>query len=122
MVIQKKISVAQCKSAIDKINQDYSASNSNINDVVTAFKGKQTNCEIQFRLATKAPNGKCFTGAGMFLDQLLVEFSTDCGQKLVNGGIIVFRTHYPPTKLLVASFQRKMNGKKWLSQSKNPFW
>ncbi len=58
----EKISIAQCKSAIDKMNRDFSASNSDVNDVVDAFKGKQANCEIQFRLATKAPDGTCFPG------------------------------------------------------------
>ncbi len=58
----EKISIDQCKSAIDRLNQDYSASNPEAPFVMKEFVDKQADCKIKFRLASIAPNGNCFPG------------------------------------------------------------
>ncbi len=59
---EEKISIAQCKRAIEILNQDYRASNPDLNLVVDNFQGMQGDAEIEFKLATKAPDGKHFPG------------------------------------------------------------
>lgn len=63
------ISDEQILDAFDILNRDYMLQNSDANNVVNAFNASNPSAtaipdsvEIQFRLATKAPDGTCFTG------------------------------------------------------------
>src|SRR3989338_5544855 len=58
----EQISDAQILSALDILNRDYRLQNSDANSVHPDFTGLPADVEIEFRLATKAPNGTCFSG------------------------------------------------------------
>ena len=48
--------------ALDILNRDFRLQNTDANNVVAAFQGMPTDAEIEFVLATKAPDGTCFSG------------------------------------------------------------
>jgi hypothetical protein len=54
----EKISAAQVQSQIAVLNQDYSATNPDRSKTPTPWKGLVANAQIQFRLATRDPEGK----------------------------------------------------------------
>lgn len=63
------ISDEQILDAFDILNRDYDLQNADAGNVVNAFNASNpsatsipTDADIQFRLATTAPNGTCFTG------------------------------------------------------------
>jgi hypothetical protein len=58
----ENISPAQIKSQIAVLNKDYSASNADKSKTPPVWKGLVTAANIQFKLATKDPNGKTTTG------------------------------------------------------------
>jgi PKD repeat protein len=58
----ENISRAQIMDALAILNRDYRALNSDKNDVVVNFKNLVADVEVEFVLATKAPNGACFGG------------------------------------------------------------
>lgn len=58
----ENISRAQILDALFILNRDYSLQNTDANNVVGAFQGMPANIEIEFVLATIAPNGQCFSG------------------------------------------------------------
>ncbi len=58
----ENISVAQIHDAVDILNRDYRLLNSDANNVQATFQGMPADIEIEFVLATKAPNGQCFSG------------------------------------------------------------
>ncbi len=58
----ENISREQIMDALEILNRDYRALNSDKDDVVSTFKSLAADVEIEFVLATKAPNGACFGG------------------------------------------------------------
>ena len=56
------ISDEQVYDAIDKLNEDFSATNNDIGNTVSPLDGVIGDADIEFRLATKAPNGQCHPG------------------------------------------------------------
>lgn len=58
----ENISDAQIMSQLDVLNQDYSATNTDIGNVPSFFSGLVANAEVQFCLATQDPNGAATTG------------------------------------------------------------
>ena len=52
----------QIFNALDVMNRDFRKQNADTADVVAAFKPLIQDAEIEFVLATKAPNGECFRG------------------------------------------------------------
>ncbi len=58
----ENISREQILDAVDILNRDYRLQNSDANNVVSAFQGLPADAEIEFTLATIAPNGQCFSG------------------------------------------------------------
>ena len=58
----ENISDAQVIDAVAVMNRDFRLLNSDANNVHPDFQGMPADVEIEFRLATKAPNGTCFTG------------------------------------------------------------
>jgi PKD repeat protein len=58
----ENISDAQIYDEMNILNQDYRKLNADISQVVPAFQGVTADCEIEFRLARKDPNGNCTTG------------------------------------------------------------
>ena len=58
----ENISQAQVLDAVDILNEDFRLLNSDANNVQPTFQGMPSDIEIEFALATKAPNGQCFGG------------------------------------------------------------
>jgi len=58
----ENISDAQIFDAMRILNEDYSKTNADFANTVSAFSGIAADCEIQFALAKKDPNGNCTNG------------------------------------------------------------
>lgn len=58
----ENISAAQIDDAIRILNRDYRKLNDDASTVQAAFTGMPSDVEIEFKLATVAPNGACFNG------------------------------------------------------------
>jgi len=58
----ENISREQILDALAILNRDFRKQNSDANSVVSAFQGMPSDIEIEFVLATIAPNGQCFSG------------------------------------------------------------
>ncbi|MCB9223876.1 MAG: M43 family zinc metalloprotease [Crocinitomicaceae bacterium] len=58
----ENISDEQVYDAIEKLNQDFSATNVDVNTTVAPFDAIIGNADIEFRLATKDPSGNCHKG------------------------------------------------------------
>jgi PKD repeat protein len=58
----ENISDAQVLSAVDILNEDFRKLNNDTHQIISEFKGIAADCEIEFRLAGKDPNGNCTNG------------------------------------------------------------
>jgi len=58
----ENISDAQILDALSILNRDYRLQNLDANNVQPEFQGMPADVEVEFLLATKAPNGACFKG------------------------------------------------------------
>jgi PKD repeat protein len=58
----ENVSKATIEASIQNLNEDYQKLNADISQVVPAFSGITADCQIQFRLAHKDPNGNCTEG------------------------------------------------------------
>jgi len=58
----ENISDEQIYDALDILNRDYRLLNTDAANVASDFQGMPSDVEIEFVLATKAPNGACFKG------------------------------------------------------------
>ncbi|MCA1750792.1 MAG: M43 family zinc metalloprotease [Cryomorphaceae bacterium] len=76
----ENISEAQVQSAIEVLNEDFSASNPELGEVQPAFQGVIGDVNIEFRRARKDPNGACTNGVVRTLSSL----TFDGGFSLLN--------------------------------------
>ena len=58
----ENISDEQVYDAIMRLNEDFSMTNDDLSNAVPAFIGITGNTDVEFRLATKDPNGNCHPG------------------------------------------------------------
>ena len=58
----ENISDEQIMDALSILNRDFRKLNADANNVQATFQGLPSDIEIEFRLATIAPNGECFSG------------------------------------------------------------
>ncbi len=58
----ENITDAQVYDAMEWLNRDFRRLNPDTADVIAPFKSNIADCEIEFRLATKDPNGNCTNG------------------------------------------------------------
>ncbi len=58
----ENISHDQILDAVAILNRDYRLQNADANNVEASFQGMPSDVEVEFALATKAPNGNCFNG------------------------------------------------------------
>mgnify|MGYP000503971222 CR=1 FL=1 len=79
----ENLSTAQIMDALDILNRDFRLQNTDANNVVSAFQGMPADSEIEFVLATKAPDGTCFSGITRTQSPLTVE-GTSGGSGQVN--------------------------------------
>lgn len=97
----ENISREQLLDAVAILNRDYRLQNADAAQVQAAFQGMPTDVEIEFALATKAPNGQCFSGITRTVTPLTFDGSS--GQAQVNAvvaGNDVFQGVWPHNKYL----------------------
>lgn len=58
----ENITDEQVYDAIFRLNEDFSMTNNDLSNTVSAFIGITGNTDVEFKLATKAPNGDCHKG------------------------------------------------------------
>ena len=86
----ENISDAQIKDGLDMLNKTFRKQRSDTASIVASFKGIHADCDIEFRLAQKDPNGNCHSGINRVASSL-----TSLGQHDVKNLI-----HWPPTQYL----------------------
>ncbi len=86
----ENITDAQLKDGIDMLNKTFRKQRADTASIVSVFKGIHADCDIEFRLAQKDPNGNCHSGINRIASTL-----TNLGQHDVKNLI-----HWPPTKYL----------------------
>ncbi|MCT4579858.1 MAG: M43 family zinc metalloprotease [Flavobacteriales bacterium] len=101
----ENISRAQIMDALRILNRDYRLQNADANNVVSAFQGMPTDIEIEFVLATIAPNGQCFSGITRTMSPRTEDTETDNydGEDQVNAivnGNDVYQGIWDPSKYL----------------------
>ena len=85
----ENISEDQIKDQIAILNRDYNAQN-DTSVIIDSFKPLVANCDIEFRLATKDPNGNCTNGITRHVSSL-----TTTGDHAVKSIV-----HWPPNMYL----------------------
>ncbi len=78
----EKISDAQIMDALRILNRDYNLQNADANQVYTPWQGLAADVQIEFVLATKAPNGTCFSGITYTDDP--ITYAGASGTQIVN--------------------------------------
>lgn len=58
----ENISAAQIKDGLDILNKTFNKTHPNTGTINPAFQSIHANCDIEFRLASKDPNGNCHSG------------------------------------------------------------
>lgn len=86
----ENISDAQIKDGLDMLNKTFRKQRADTASIVSAFKGIHADCDIEFRLAQKDPNGNCHSGINRITSSL-----TSLGQHDVKNLV-----HWPPTQYL----------------------
>lgn len=83
----ENISNDQVLDALNILNRDYRLQNTDANNVHSSFSGLPTDVQIEFRLATKAPDGTCFSGITRTVDPITNNGSNGGAQvsAIVNG-------------------------------------
>ncbi len=97
----ENISRAQIMDALFILNRDYARQNADADFVYTPFQGEPTNVEIEFVLATKAPNGACFSGITRTKNPITSDGSSGTNQvNAIIAGNDVFNGQWPGNKYL----------------------
>ncbi len=83
----ENISDEQIYDAVDILNTDFRLLNADADNVQDVFQGMPTDAEVEFVLATKAPNGNCFKGITRTLSAATFSGDNGSGQvtAVVNG-------------------------------------
>lgn len=93
----ENISKAQILNGLEVLNRDFRKKNSDTNSVQQKFKSIISDPEIEFVLATKAPNGICFSG---ITRTLTTSTSTDGAEllSLIKAGNDVYKGEWNTTR------------------------
>jgi PKD repeat protein len=86
----ENISDAQLKDGLDIVNKTFRKQHPNNSSIVAAFQPIHADCDIEFRLAQKDPNGNCHSGINRIASPL-----TSSGDHRVKNLI-----HWPPAQYL----------------------
>lgn len=97
----ENISDEQIFDAVSILNRDYRLQNSDANNVQSTFSGMPSDIEIEFALATKAPNGQCFSGITRTVSALSNDGSNGNSQvSAIISGNDVYNNSWPGNKYL----------------------
>lgn len=108
----ENISNAQIMDALDILNRDFRLLNNDANNVVSAFQGLPADSEIEFVLATKAPDGTCFSGITRTVSPLTVEGSSGGGGQVnaIRSGNDVYNNTWPENEYLNIFICKEIGG------------
>jgi len=97
----ENISDEQIFDCLDILNRDYRLLNQDANNVHPEFQGMPADIEVEFLLATKAPNGQCFKGITRTLSAMSYD-GADGGLQVdaIVAGNDVFNGTWPGNKYL----------------------
>lgn len=97
----ENISDEQIFDCLDILNRDYRLLNQDANNVHPEFQGMPADIEVEFLLATKAPNGQCFKGITRTLSPMSYD-GADGGNQVdaIIAGNDVFNGTWPGNKYL----------------------
>jgi len=97
----ENISDEQIYDCLDLLNRDYRLLNQDANNVHPEFQGMPADIEVEFLLATKAPNGQCFKGITRTLSAMSYD-GADGGNQVdaIIAGNDVFNGTWPGNKYL----------------------
>jgi PKD repeat protein len=97
----ENISDEQIFDALTILNRDYRLLNADANNVQSAFAGMPADIEVEFLLATKAPNGACFKGITRTMNAISYDGS-DGGNQVdaIVAGNDVFQGNWAGNKYL----------------------
>ncbi|MDX2360645.1 MAG: M43 family zinc metalloprotease [Crocinitomicaceae bacterium] len=97
----ENVSEEQIYNALDVINRDFRLMNADTADIVTQFKPLLRDVEIQFALATIAPDGTCFPGYTRTQSALAFDGSSGTDQKnAVKNNNNVYQGNWPSDEYL----------------------
>jgi len=97
----ENVEVSQIMNALDVINRDFRAQNADTASVIAIFKPIIGDVEIEFVLATKAPNGECFRGYTRTQSSLTSQGDDGYAQvNAVRNGNDVYQGNWPSNKYL----------------------
>ncbi len=97
----ENISDEQIYDAVEIMNRDFRRLNADANNVQSDFQGMPSDVEVEFVLATKAPNGTCFKGITRTMSAY--SYLGDNGNAQVNAiinGNDVYQNTWPGNKYL----------------------
>lgn len=97
----ENISREQVLDALEILNKDFRKLNDDVNYIVSDFVDVAADSEIQFSLATKAPNGKCFDGITRTKNSITFDGSSGSAQiDAIVSGNNVYRGNWSGDKYL----------------------
>jgi PKD repeat protein len=97
----ENISRAQIEDAVAILNRDFRLLNADANTVQSTFQGMPADIEVEFQLATKAPNGQCFSGITRTLSPLTNSGTNGSSQvSAIIAGNDVYNSTWPGNKYL----------------------
>lgn len=111
----ENISREQILDALSILNRDFRLQNTDANNVVSAFQGMPSDIEIEFVLATIAPDGQCFSGITRTQSPRTVDTDSDAYDgsdqvaAIVNGND-VYQGTWNPSKYLNVYICKEING------------
>ncbi|MGB0914642.1 MAG: zinc-dependent metalloprotease [Crocinitomicaceae bacterium] len=92
---ENNISREQILDALRILNEDYRLQNSDYDQVATVFAGTQADVEIEFVLASKAPDGTCFTGITRTYDPVVSNDGSLNQVQAIRDGNDVYQGDWP---------------------------
>ena len=97
----ENISRDQIEDAVAILNRDYRLQNQDANNVVATFQGMPADVEVEFALATKAPNSQCFSGITRTQSPLTNDGSNGLNQvSAIISGNNIYNQSWPGNKYL----------------------
>jgi PKD repeat protein len=125
----ENISRAQIEDAVSILNRDFRRLNDDAATVATPFQGMPSDVEIEFVLATKAPNGACFSGITRTRHALALD-GEDGGDQVdaIVAGNDVYQGQWPGNKYMNIFVCGEIGGaagyttKPWMSNMTNGIW
>jgi PKD repeat protein len=125
----ENISRAQILDALSILNRDYKRLNADADNVAAPFQGMPVDIEVEFVLATKAPNGTCFSGITRTQNAITSDGSDgDAQVAAIVAGNDVFNGTWPGNKYLNIFICKDIGGaagytyQPWSTNMTNGIW